>query len=123
MGGLDAELAGDGSVEIEGRDGGVAEVEDEVVGARQGHAQVAHRRGLADAGLGGEDAEAGLVDELPEGAPQADVAGRLVVEGLALCILGKWIAAEIEAVLLGHAHSSSSSSWGWGSARAGRVRR
>ena len=68
MGGLDAELAGEGAVEIEGRDGGVAEVEDEVVGPGQGHAQVADRRGLADAGLGGEDAEAGLVDELLEGA-------------------------------------------------------
>ena len=36
MGGLDAELAGEGAVEIERRDGGVAEVEDEVVGPGKG---------------------------------------------------------------------------------------
>jgi hypothetical protein len=88
MGGSDAELAGEGAIEVERCDGGIAEVEDELIGPGQSHAEVADPRRLADAGLGGEDAEPGVVEELLEDASEPTVTGRFIVIGLALCILG-----------------------------------
>ncbi len=77
VGGLHADLGGEGAVEVERRHRGVAEVEHEVVGPGQLRAEVADGGGLADAGLGGEDTQAGIVDELPEGAVELLVAGAL----------------------------------------------
>ena len=77
MRGSHAELDGERAVEVERRDRGVAEVQDEVVGLGQLRAEVADGGGLADARLGGQDAEAGLVDELAEAPREALVAGAL----------------------------------------------
>ena len=83
-----AKLEGERAIELEWRDRGVTEVEDEVIGAREIGAEIAKRGGLADARLGGENAEARIVDELPEGTLDACVAGALVEERLALGALG-----------------------------------
>ena len=71
MGGSDTELEGEGAIEVERRDGGVAQVEDAVVGAGQGVAEVADGGGLADAGVAGEDGEAAVVEELGEWPAQS----------------------------------------------------
>lgn len=51
--------------------------------ARELATQVAHGRGFADAGLAGEDADAGLGGEPGEGAGEALVVRVFVEEGLA----------------------------------------
>jgi hypothetical protein len=91
-----AELGGEGTVEVQRRHRSVAQVQHEVVGPGQLGAEVADRGGLADAGVGGEDAQAGIGDELAEGTLQLFVAGALVEEGLAVGILGQRVAGESE---------------------------
>jgi hypothetical protein len=88
VGGPDADLCGERVVEVERRDGGVAQIEDQVVGFRQLRTEMPHGGRLADPRIGGEDAHAGVGDQLPEGAVELREAGALVEEGLPLGILG-----------------------------------
>src|SRR3990172_926908 len=77
MGQLEAQLRGESAVEVAGGAGGVAEVDDEVVGRGQLGAEVADGGRLADAGLGGEKAQAWLIEQIVEVALELAVPGRL----------------------------------------------
>jgi hypothetical protein len=50
-----AELGRQHAIDVERNDGGVAEVDDAMLVLRERAAQVAHRGGLADTGLAGDD--------------------------------------------------------------------
>lgn len=115
-----ADLGGEGAVEVQRRHRRVAQVQHEGVGSRELRAEVADRGGLADAGVGGEDAQAGILDELAEGALQLLVAGALVEEGLTLGILGERVAGETEALTV-HGVNPPGESGGVGRRRAGRA--
>lgn len=88
MRGPHAEFVGERAIQVERRDRGVAQVQDEVIGPWQLATQVTECGGLADAGLGGDHTEPWIVDELAKRALDAEVPGALVKEGLALGILG-----------------------------------
>ena len=62
IGAIEGVIEGSGEVAVDGRgrQAGVAEVDDAVLGPRQLAAQVAHRGCLAGAWLPGQEAEAGL---------------------------------------------------------------
>jgi hypothetical protein len=61
----EAQLERERAVDVEGRGGRVAEVDDAEVGRRKLRANVPDGRRFSDAGLRGEDAEAWLFEELP----------------------------------------------------------
>jgi hypothetical protein len=65
-----------------------------------------HRRGFADTGVRGEHAEAGVVDELPEGALKLLKSGALLEEGLPLGVLGERVAGQSKALAVHARHSS-----------------
>src|SRR6266568_7066165 len=105
---LYTDVHGERSVQVERRDGRVADIDDVVIGAGKLTREITHCRRLADAGLGGEQTDTGVLDELSEATSQSHVARCLVEEGFPLCALWKWIGREAESIAVGHViHSLS----------------
>ena len=115
VGGADAQLLGQGAVQVQGGHGGVAQIQDLEVRPRQQGAVMTEAGGLADAGFGAKDPHAGVLGEAVEGPLQAAVARALVEEGLAPCVFGERVMSEAEALSVqgqsSESGSVSSSSW------------
>src|SRR5688572_18662493 len=103
-----AQLDSEGAIEIERRDGGIADVDHEIVGLGELAAEIPHRGGLSDAGFRVDDAETGLLGEPAKGALETFVGGGLFEEGLALGVLRDRLALETKALSVLHDSSSSS---------------
>ena len=78
-----AKLGGQHAIEVERLDGAVAQVHDAMFAALQGAAQVAYGGALADAGLAGDDIDAGVGGEPGEGASEALMVRVALEEALA----------------------------------------
>jgi hypothetical protein len=101
MGRLEAQLERECAVEVEGGDSGIAHVEQFEVGLWQLFAEVADGGRFANAGLGGEHAKAGLVEQVLEGHFQAPVALGLVEEAFARRVPGQQVMGEPESGAIG----------------------